>query len=210
MEDWLAFFEGTEGPLAYLAIGGSALLEYVFPPFPGDTATLVAVFLAATADYAWWLVFLVLTAGSTLGGVLVWRFGVWLQANEERWPAFLKDEQTRARIESIRTGFERRGGWYLAANRFVPAFRALFFVAAGLAGMRLRSVVFFGGLGAAAWNGLLMGVGFSIGANLERFETLFQDFKTGGLVVFVFVVLIASVVLLRGKASNVGSDDVPP
>ena len=47
----------------------------------------------------------------------------------------------------------KRGNWYLAANRFLPALRAFFFVGAGLANMPLRAVIFWGGLSAAVWNG---------------------------------------------------------
>lgn len=203
MDEWLAFFEDTEGPLAYLALGASALVEYVFPPFPGDMATLVAVFLAATAGYRWWLVHLVLTFGSTVGGTLVWGFGRWLKKHEDRWPRFLKGEKTKRALDRLTQRFEKRGPWYLALNRFIPAFRALFFVAAGLAGMRLRAVLFFGALSAAAWNGILLAVGFSVGSNIERLEQLYRQYTVVALsVVGVFVVGAAGVALWRRRSSE--------
>ncbi|MCX7807700.1 MAG: DedA family protein, partial [Deltaproteobacteria bacterium] len=64
-----------------------------------------------------------------------------------------------------------RGLWLLAANRFLPAFRAFIFVGAGFARIPILWVVLLGGLSALAWNALLFALGWWLGM---RFETLRQ------------------------------------
>ena len=148
--------EGLEGPLGYVVLALSALIEYLFPPFPGDTVALFGVFLAATAGYSPLGVFVALTLGSIIGGVATWGFGRWLGDRKERWPKFLRRPSIERGLDKVQRGFETRGAWYLAANRFLPALRAFFFVGAGLARLPLRSVLIWGGLSAIAWNALLL------------------------------------------------------
>ena len=48
----------------------TALIEYVFPPFPGDTVTLFGAFLAANGSWSVPLVFTAVTLGSASGSAL--------------------------------------------------------------------------------------------------------------------------------------------
>jgi membrane protein DedA with SNARE-associated domain len=173
LRQWM---EGLEGPLGYLVLAVSSWIEYVVPPFPGDTVALFGVFLAATAGYSAVWVYISLTLGSIIGGVAAWGFGRWAAGRHDRWPGFLRRPSIERGLEKVQRGFERRGNWYLAANRFVPALRAFFFVGAGLSNMSLGAVVLWGGLSAAAWNGLLLGAGFAIGENLDELEQLYRDY----------------------------------
>jgi len=214
LREWM---EGLEGPLGYLVLAVSSWIEYVFPPFPGDTVSLFGVFLAATAGYSAVGVFLALTGGSVIGGVAAWGFGRWLGDREERWPGFLQRDSVKRGLRKVRTRFEKRGNWYLAANRFLPALRAFFFVGAGLANMPLRAVIFWGGLSAAVWNGLLLGVGFAIGSNFERLEALYARYTQValGLVALAVVAGLVGMVIRRRRArsdetkSDAASDGPP-
>ena len=178
MQEALDWFSGLGSVLTHLVLGISALLEYVFPPFPGDTITLAGAALAATAGLAWWSVWAVLTVGATLGGVVAWAFGRSLGRHRDRWPSFLRTPSALSRLETLQARFETRGAVYLSINRFVPAFRSLFFVAAGVSGLRLPAVVLWGGISAALWNGVVLAVGFSVGANIEELERLFSRYQS--------------------------------
>ena len=201
LREWM---EGLEGPLGYLVLAISSWVEYVFPPFPGDAVALFGVFLAATAGYSAIWVFVSLTFGSVVGGVAAWGFGRWMGDREERWPAFLRRPSLRRGLDKVRRRFEKHGNRYLAANRFLPALRSLFFVGAGLARMPLRAVVFWGGLSAALWNGVLLAIGFAIGENLERLESLYARYTQValGLVALVVVVAIVVAVVRRRRSSE--------
>lgn len=188
MLDSLIELMQSQGEAAgYAILGAASLIEYVFPPFPGDSVALFGVFLAATAGYHAALVWLALTFGSLVGGFAVWRFGRWAGAHRERWPAFLRTPQAQQTLANIEAGFARHGAIYLASNRFVPVSRALFFVAAGLTNMPLPKTLFWGTLSAALWNAMLLGAGFAIGTNFEALEALYQRYTTGALVVFAIV-----------------------
>lgn len=209
MQEVLDWFSGLGPALTHVLLGLSALIEYVFPPFPGDTVTLAGAVLSASAGLSWWSVWGVLTVGSTLGCVAAWGFGRSLGRRQERWPGFLRTEKAQASLDTLRERFEKRGAVYLAINRFVPAFRSLFFVAAGISGIRLSAVVLWGGLSAALWNGLVFAVGFSVGSNIDELERIFSRYQTAAYVVLAGLAVLAIIVWFvrrRREATDAGSE----
>ena len=66
------------GSLGLLVLGLAAALEYVVPPFPGDTITLPGGVYAVRGTQPWPLVFLVVTAGSVVGAAINYWAGHWL------------------------------------------------------------------------------------------------------------------------------------
>lgn len=178
----------------------AAAFEYVFPPFPGDSVTLIGAVLIPTADWPWWAVFAAVMLGSMLGAALDWRVGIWLQERREgERPGFLARPKVSARLSEIVDKFDRHGPKFLALNRFLPAFRALFFVAAGMARLRLKVVLFWAALSAAAWNALVLGVGWAVGYNLETLVGLLEQYTTVAVGLFVAVIVIWLLVKSRGS-----------
>ncbi len=180
----IATLQAAEGPLVYLTLAMAALVEYVVPPFPGDTVALAGVFLAATAGWSPLCVHLALTAGSIVGGLMAWFFGRWLAAHQQQWPRFLQGPRTEEALAEVRRRFERHGPAYLVLNRFLPALRAFFFVGAGLSGTSALAVAIWGGVSAALWNGLLLAAGYLVGENWERLQGVYRLY---GLVVLGIV-----------------------
>ena len=148
-------------------LAAAAALEYVFPPFPGDTVSLFGTFLAATAGYRVALVYAVLTLGAMAGSLAPYGLGRFLGRSVQRWPAFLRGERTSQLVRRVASQFERRGATYLIVNRFLPAFRGVFFVAAGLARLPVGKVLLYGGISAALWNSLILAIGYAVGRNWE-------------------------------------------
>lgn len=183
-----AIQQGGEA-VAYTLLMAATFIEYVVPPLPGDTVALFGVFLATQAALNLWLVFVAMTLGAALGGCVAWAFGIWLADRETRWPRWLQHERTRAGLTRVRAGYARFGPWYLLANRFLPAFRAFFFVGAGLSRMSLAAVLLYGTLSAALWNGLLIAVGYAVGSNWDRLNALAQTYASTAIVVVGVAVL---------------------
>jgi len=73
-------------------------------------------------------------------------------------------------------GFARHGPVYVLLNRFLPGIRALFFVAAGLAGRRPAPVLLYATISAVAWNALLMAAGLAVGASWETLHGWFVTY----------------------------------
>jgi membrane protein DedA with SNARE-associated domain len=155
----------------------SALIEYVFPPFPGDTVALFGAFLAAHQGWSVPLVFAAVTLGSLAGSAADYALG---RRIGRRPPEQLTGRKRRARerVAPILVKFERHGAAYVAVNRFLPGIRALFFVAAGMARLPLGKVLLWGAVSAAAWNALIIGAGFALGKNWERLLELLRTYTT--------------------------------
>lgn len=176
IEELLRWLQESEGPLAYLVLALAGAIEYVLPPFPGDTVTLFSTVLAGSAGYGLGLVYVCLTVGAIAGSLIAYAFGGWIGRHEERWPRFLRTPRNVGRIEALLERFRRHGAAYLAINRFLPAFRSLFFVTAGMAGLPVWKVVVFGGLSAAAWNLLIIAVGWAVGNNFDALRDIYDQY----------------------------------
>lgn len=196
LEDLLEILRRDQGLLAYLLVLLAALSEYIVPPFPGDTITLFAVFLAAQAELHPVGVYVAMTIGAMIGGLIAWGVGVWLADREERWPSLLRRPGVQDSLAAVRRGYEKHGAAYLLINRFLPAFRAFFFIGAGLSRMRAVPVLVYGGISAALWNAILLGIGYSVGRNWETLRSLFQQYVS---VTFVAVLVVLAVFWFRSR-----------
>ncbi|MEM7605543.1 MAG: DedA family protein [Myxococcota bacterium] len=171
VHDALHALEGFSPSVVYALLALSASIEYLVPPFPGDTISLAGAVLATTSGFSVPAVWFALIAGSTAGGVIAWGFGRMLRANETRWPKGLRTDEAKERLDAVDALFARRGTIVLIANRFVPVFRSFFFVGAGLSNVRATAVVGYGALSAAAWNGIILTVAILLKENVTEMES---------------------------------------
>ncbi len=170
LTDWLIGFASDRNhPAGFALLAASALLEYIFPPIPGDTITLFGAVLIS--GFGWSPVGIIgsILLGSLAGAMINFAVGRKLRARG----------QGRPRIEKVVARFERHGPSYLVINRFIPGVRALALVAAGMSSMRWRQALLYGGISVVLWNGLLIGLGAAAGANLDRLEAWFHNYTTG-------------------------------
>jgi len=189
LDEFLHTLEHGPHYWAYALVLAAAAIEYIFPPVPGDTVALFAVALAVRAQLSWVLVYLAMTLGALLGGLAAWGFGLWLANHEESWPSFLRTPGATRALDAVRRGYEQHGAMYLVVNRFLPALRAFFFVGAGMSRMNVGPVIVFGGISAALWNALLMGVGYAVGNNWDVLRDLAERYAVGTLILVVIAVI---------------------
>jgi membrane protein DedA with SNARE-associated domain len=187
------FLQQNNNPLGLLLLGACAMVEYLFPPFPGDMVVLFGALLIARHGWNLPLVFLSVLAGSGLGCMIDFAVGAWMKGpyTEGR---FLRGERSRRAVERVLASFRRHGEVYVALNRFLPAVRAVFFLAAGMAGLRAWRVLLFALLSASVWNALIIGAGYAVGANWERIRTLFSIYSTAA---WSLLALVALALLVR-------------
>jgi membrane protein DedA with SNARE-associated domain len=140
--------------------------------------------------------------------------GWWLGRTREegqtwlhRW---LRKPKVAQRVERLRGRFERHGALYLVVNRFLPAFRSLFFIAAGMSGMARGPVLGAALLGGALWNGLLLGAGWAVGYNLEALEGMLRSYSrvAWGVLGVIAAAWVGRWVVarLRGRARQDGDE----
>jgi len=202
IEDALIELVRQTGPYALAVLFGASLVEYVFPPFPGDTIVILGAFYATHGELPLALVFLAVTLGSIAGSAIDYAIGMRLGAAAERR---IPDAPVRRRwvslekLRHVEERYRRHGDLYILVNRFLPGVRGFFFVAAGMAGMPFRRVMLLGALSASLWNALLLGAGWAVGENLERFVSFFRTYSAvaWGALAVVAAVLIARRLLRR-------------
>ena len=76
LTDWLiAFVSDENNPAGVAMLGGSAMVEYVFPPFPGDTITLFGAVLITAYGWSFAAVFGAVMLGSMAGAMADYYLG---------------------------------------------------------------------------------------------------------------------------------------
>ncbi len=163
------------GPAAPAILFLGSLVEYLFPPFPGDTLVVLGSWYAVNGKISWPVAFAATTGGAILGAWIDYRVGVALGAALERGAA-RRGPLTLEHVRRVEAGYARFGAWFLLANRFLPGVRAFLFVGAGAARLPVGKVLLWGGLSAAAWNALLLVVGALVVTNLDDFVHLLERY----------------------------------
>ena len=115
------------------------------------------------------------TAGTTAGNVFWYEIGRRLGYTRfrpfvERHGRWLTMEWED--VERLRTFFHRHGGWVIFVFRFMPTFRTLISLPAGMARMPVWRFLLMTFVGSIIWNGVLAGAGFYLGtryADLDRY-----------------------------------------
>ncbi|HNX57942.1 MAG TPA: DedA family protein [Spirochaetota bacterium] len=198
----LLLHQGTV-PL-YFFLFASAILENLFPPIPGDTVTVFGAFLVGKGHLRFDLVWIVTTAGSTIGF-----FSLYLLAKKIeqgivnhhlfRWIS-------AERIERAKKAVGRFGYAAIAANRFIPGLRSVVSISAGFLRMDPVPVLFFSAISAAVWNFLWIYAGYSLGNNWHDVSTRAKDLAIrynigAGIIISVIILGILAFILFK-KHSN--------
>jgi membrane protein DedA with SNARE-associated domain len=163
------------GPAAPAILFLGSLVEYVFPPFPGDTLVVLGAWYAVNGTISWPVAFGATTSGAVLGAWIDYRVGVALGRALERGAA-RRGPLTLEHVRRVEAGYARWGEWFLLANRFLPGVRAFLFVGAGAARLPVGKVLLWGGISAAAWNALLLVAGAFLVKNVDEFVGLLERY----------------------------------
>ncbi len=167
---------------SYPLLGGivliiSSFLEYVFPPFPGDTITLFGAFLVSAKGWNAALTFGAVTLGAMLGVLVDYKAGMMLAVRADSWRARTGWRRSFIiKTEKALEIFKKKGTPVLLLNRFIPGLRAFFFLAAGMSRMKLLTVMGLAFLSMTLWNLLIFGAGFAVGNNWEALKTAYDQY----------------------------------
>lgn len=192
---------GDENSPAGLAVlAGSAAIEYVFPPFPGDFVTVLGAVLVTGYGWSFFAVLGAVMLGSLLGAFAAFHLGeIWARRRAAD-PAAVP----RPRLDAVVARFRRHGAAYIMINRFVPGIRGLIFVAAGLAGLPRRAVLFYAAISALAWNLALMGLGVALGANLDALRTWVERYTLVAWILLTVAAIVIFVAIRLRRADTPG------
>jgi membrane protein DedA with SNARE-associated domain len=169
-------------------------LENVVPPIPSEVIMGLGGMAVARGDMA--LVPLVLwgTAGTTAGNYF-WYF-IGRNIGYERFRPFIARHgrwltMEWRDVENLHRFFVKHGGWVVFVFRFMPTFRTIISLPAGMTRMPLWRFLLWTFAGSLIWNTVLAGAGLYLGSRFRELE------QYVGPVAIATIVLIAVAYLYR-------------
>lgn len=134
-------------------------LENIIPPIPSELIMGLGGIAVARGHMQFWPLLLWGTVGTTLGNYVLFlaadRLGYRrLRPFIERYGRWLTLEWHD--VETTQRFLRRHGHWVVFVLRFMPMFRSVISIPAGLAHMKHAKFLFFTAAGAAIWNVVLI------------------------------------------------------
>ncbi|WP_230481246.1 DedA family protein [Sphingomonas sp. Leaf21] len=145
-------------------------LENIVPPIPSEVIMGLGGMAVARGRMEMIPLILWGTAGTTAGNY-AW-YAVGRHIGYERFRPFI-DKHGRwltmewRDVERLHLFFVRHGGWVVFVFRFMPAFRTLISLPAGITKMPLGKFLLWTFAGSTIWNAILAYAGLWLGANFE-------------------------------------------
>ncbi len=185
--------------LLYFFLFGSAVLENLFPPVPGDTITVFGAFLVGIGKLDFFLVYAATTLGSSVGFILLFYAGAFLEMEfflNTRFKIF-----SSHKILAAEKWFSRYGYYVVLLNRFLPGVRSVISISAGISGLNAFKVFILSLISAMGWNFLWIYSGYKLGNNWEivqqKISIIIRNYNiaacmiliSAGVIYFVFKVL---------------------
>ena len=157
----------------YIGIALLMALENIIPPIPSELIMGFGGIAAAHGRFEFWLLVAVGTIGSTAGNYFWYalgrRFGYQrLEPFVRRWGRWLTLEWRD--VERINAFFSRHGQWVVFVIRFMPAFRTIISLPAGLTAMPRGRFLLATAAGTTIWNIFLAGAGYLLGSRFRTAE----------------------------------------
>jgi membrane protein DedA with SNARE-associated domain len=163
-------------------------LENIFPPIPSEVIMGLGGIAVARGDMA--LVPLIAsgTAGTVAGNYFWYAIGrrygyLGLRPFVERHGRWLTLEWHD--VERLHTFFKRHGEWIVFVFRFMPTFRTIISLPAGMTCMPRWRFLLWTAAGAAIWNTILGAAGYYLGANFHELDRYFGPVSVAILVAIV-------------------------
>jgi membrane protein DedA with SNARE-associated domain len=171
MNEWVIWLIEGGGYWGILLL---MMVENIVPPIPSELIMGVAGIAMAHGRMDFAPVLVAGTVGSTLGNYVLFlvadRLGYErLRPFIDRWGRWLILDWRQ--VEQAGKFFRRHGRWVVFVMRFMPMFRTLVSVPAGLAHMRHWPFLIYTAAGAAIWNTLLILAGSWMGRRFAEAET---------------------------------------
>ncbi|WP_454042048.1 DedA family protein [Cellulosimicrobium sp. Marseille-Q8652] len=200
---WAVNLMETLGPVgAAIAIA----LENLFPPLPSEIILPLAGFTASQGSFGLVEAILWTTAGSVVGALALYAVGALVGRERTRWIAerlpLVKGED----VDRTEQFFLRHGGATVFFGRFIPIFRSLISIPAGVERMPLWKFTALSTAGSAIWNTLFVVAGYTLGENwhvVEQYAGVFQK-------IVIAAVALAVVWFVSTRLWRWGHDDERP
>ena len=188
LEQVLSRLAALPAIVIYLVIGAGAAVENFVPPIPADTFVLLGAFLAAGGRASLWTVFLVTwIANITSASIVYWlahRYGRTFFMEHHLGKLLINDRQ----LQQIGGFYKRWGTPAIFMSRFLPAFRAMVPIFAGVTHVSFFRVFLPLAAASALWYGALVYLGGIAGSNWDAIMQFFSRASSALLIVALLLV----------------------
>lgn len=158
----------------YFGIFALMVLENVFPPIPSEIIMGLGGIAVARGKMSMVPLIASGTAGTVAGNYVWYAIGRWL--GTERLRPFVERHgrwltMDWEHVRELDRFFQRRGQWVVFVFRFMPAFRTMVSLPAGMTRMPALRFLLATAAGSAIWNTGLAYAGYLLGANFRELDT---------------------------------------
>ncbi|MEV7620646.1 DedA family protein [Microbacterium sp. NPDC089321] len=211
---WLsALIEAVIGLMDVIGPVGAGLaiaLENLFPPLPSEAILPMAGIAAHDGAFGLWEAVAWTTLGSLAGALALYGLGAWLGLERLRRIADRLPLIAVSDVDRAVAWFHRHGGKAVFFGRFIPIFRSLISIPAGVARMPLWRFSALTTAGSLIWNTAFILCGWFLGSGwhvVEQYVDVVQKIVIVVVAVVVVVMVILRIRSLRAGRSGVGGDD---
>jgi len=192
--DWTVSLMDSIG---VVGVGAAIALENLFPPIPSEAILPLAGLAASRGSFSIVAAILFATLGSIVGALVLYAIGALVGVPRLRW-LFDKIPLLRASdIDKTVAWFEKHGSAAVFFGRFLPIFRSLISIPAGVVRMPLWRFTLYTGLGSLIWNALFVALGWMLGASWHIIEDYMDVIQNVVIVAVIAVVVWFVVVRVR-------------
>ncbi len=165
--DWaVGLMDTLGGPGAAIAVG----LDNLFPPIPSELILPLAGFSASQGNLSLTAALIWTTAGSVAGAIVLYWIGALIGRDRLRRIVARMPLLKLSDVDRTEAWFARHGTKAVFFGRFVPIFRSLISVPAGVERMRFGVFVLYTAVGSAVWNTVFVLAGYALGENWHVIE----------------------------------------
>lgn len=181
----VGLMEAVGAPGAGLAIAA----ENLFPPIPSEVILPLAGFTAASGGFTLVEAILWTTIGSVVGALALYALGRLLGHDRLSAIAGRMPLVRATDITKTTAWFAKHGTKAVFFGRFLPIFRSLISIPAGIERMSIPLFLLLTLIGSAIWNTLFIMVGYTLGRNYHVIEPYMDTLQW----VIIGLVLVAIV-----------------
>lgn len=146
-------------------------LENLFPPLPSEVILPLAGFSASQGNLSLTAALIWTTAGSVAGAIVLYWIGALIGRDRLRRIVARMPLLNLSDVDRTEAWFARHGTKAVFFGRFVPIFRSLISVPAGVERMRFGVFLLYTALGSAIWNTVFVVAGYVLGENWHVIES---------------------------------------
>lgn len=161
---------------AYIFFFLSAVLQILFPPYPGDTVLLLEGYLSSKGLFNMYAIVIIAVTATCLSSILLYHISYRMGKRIFSTP-FVNTYFSKDRVIKLYKWFRIYGSFAVFLCKFVPGIGSLAVIAAGA--FRVPKVKVYGAMtaGAVIHNVSLVLIGSTTGNNMKLIKELFRKYN---------------------------------